>query len=104
EVKPQVGDIDAYIYYNWYSKSNGNFGRVADPKLDGMLEAQRREVDSGKRRELLRSTVRYITDNAYYTAFCYGQGHYFWQSYVKNFAMNIAHNAPPIYDSWIDKS
>jgi peptide/nickel transport system substrate-binding protein len=103
EVKPQVGDIDAYIYYNWYSKSNGNFGKVADPKLDSMLEQQRREVDLAKRRDVLRQTVKYITDNAYYTAFCYGQGHYFWQSYVKNFAMNIAHNAPPVYDSWIDK-
>lgn len=103
EVKPQVGDIDAYIYYNWYSKSNGNFGKVADPELDAMLEEQRRDVDPAKRRETLRQAVKYITDNAYYPAFFYGQGHYFWQSYVKNFAPNIAHNAPPIYDSWIDK-
>ena len=103
EVKPQVGDIDAYIYYNWYSKSNGNFGRVADPKLDALLEEQRRDVDPAKRRTTLRQAVQYITDNAYYSAFFYGQGHYFWQSYVKDFAPNIAHNAPPVYDSWIAK-
>ena len=104
EVKPQVGDIDAYIFYNWYSKSNGNFGGVADPKLDTMLEAQRSTVDLAKRKDTLRQAVKYIVDNAYYTAFCYGQGHYFWQPYVKNFAPNIAHNTMPVYDSWIDKS
>jgi len=104
EVKPQVGDIDAYIFYNWYSKSNGNFGGVADAKLDTMLEAQRSTVDLAKRKDTLRQAVKYITDNAYYTAFCYGEGHYFWQSYLKNFAPNIAHNTMPVYDSWIDKS
>lgn len=103
EVKPQVGDIDAYIYYNWYSKSGGNFGRVDDPKLDAMLQEQRRIVDAAKRKETLRQAVQHIADNAYYTAFCYGQRHYFWQAYVKNFAPNIAHNAPPVYDSWIAK-
>jgi ABC-type transport system substrate-binding protein len=104
EVKPQLGDIDAYIFYNWYSKSNGNFGGVNDPKLDALLEAQRSTVDPAKRNDSLRQAVRLIVDNAYYAAFCYGQGHYFWQPYLKNFAPNIAHNTMPIYDSWIDKS
>jgi len=103
EAKPQVGDIDAYIYYNWYSKSLGNFGGVADPKLDALLEQQRRDVDPGKRHQTLRDAVQYITDNAYYTAFFYGQGHYFWQPYLKNFAPNVAHQGAPIYESWIDK-
>jgi peptide/nickel transport system substrate-binding protein len=104
EVKPQVGDIDAYIFYNWYSKSNGNFGGVNDPKLDALLEAQRSMVDPAKRSETLRQAARLIVDNAYYTAFCYGQGQFFWQPYLKNFAPNIAHNTMPVYDSWIDKS
>jgi ABC-type transport system substrate-binding protein len=104
EVKPQVGDIDAYIFYNWHSKSNGNFGGVNDPKLDVLLEAQRSTVDPAKRNDTLRQAVNLIVDNAYYTAFCYGQGHFFWQPYLKNFAPNIAHNTMPVYDSWIDKS
>jgi peptide/nickel transport system substrate-binding protein len=104
EVKPQVGDIDAYIFYNWYSKSNGNFGGVNDSNLDALLESQRSTVDPAKRSEILRQAVRLIVDNGYYTAFCYGQGHFFWQPFLKNFAPNIAHNTMPVYDSWIDKS
>jgi peptide/nickel transport system substrate-binding protein len=103
EAKPQVGDIDAYIYYNWYSKSLGNFGAIDDPKLDALLEQQRREVDPAKRRETLRQAVRYIADNAYYTAFFYGKRHFFWQPYLKNFAPNIAHNGAPIYESWLER-
>jgi peptide/nickel transport system substrate-binding protein len=101
EAKPQVGDIDAYIYYNWFSKSAGNFGGVADPKLDSLLAQQRQEVDPAKRKETLRSAMKLIVDNAYYTAFFYGQNHFFWQPALKNFAPNIAHYAPPVYDSWI---
>lgn len=101
EAKPQIGDIDAYIYYNWDSKSGGNFGGVSDPQLDALLAQQRQEVDPEKRNATLRQAVKIIVDNAYYTALFYGQNHYFWQPSVKNFAPNIAHFAPPIYDSWI---
>ncbi len=101
EAKPQVGDIDAYIYYNWFSKSAGNFGRVADPELDALLKQQRQEVDPNKRNDVLRQAVKMIHDKAYYTAFIYGQNHFFWQPSIKNFAPNIAHIAPPIYDTWI---
>jgi peptide/nickel transport system substrate-binding protein len=101
EAKPEVGDIDSYIYYNWFSKSVGNFGGVADPELDALLKQQRQEVDPNKRKDVLRQAVKMILDKAYYTAFIYGQNHFFWEPYVKNFAPNIAHYAPPIYDSWI---
>lgn len=103
EAKPVVGDIDGYVYYNWYSKSVGNFGGVADPKLDGLLDAQRAELDAKKRDDLLRQIAQYINDNALYTAFAYGVGWYFWQPYLKNFAPNIARQAPPINDAWVSK-
>lgn len=103
EAKPVVGDIDGYVYYNWYSKSVGNFGGVADPKLDALLDAQRREIDTAKRTDLLRQVARSINDNAYYTSFAYGVGWYFWHPSLKNFSPNVARQAPPLNESWIDK-
>ncbi len=103
EAKPIVGDIDGYVYYNWYSKSVGNFGGVADPKLDTLLDAQRAELDSKKRDDLLRQTAQYINDNAYYTAFAYGVNWYFWHPYLKNFAPNVARQAPPLAAAWVSK-
>ena len=103
EAKPVVGDIDGYVYYNWYSKSVGNFGGVADPKLDTLLDAQRAELDAKKRDDVLRQIAQYINDNAYYTAFAYGVGFYFWQPYLKNFAPNVARQAPPVNDAWVSK-
>jgi peptide/nickel transport system substrate-binding protein len=104
EAKPVVGDIDGYVYYNWYSKSVGNFGGVADPKLDSLLDAQRAALDPNKRKDLLRQIAQYINDNAYYTSFAYGVGWYFWQSYLKNMTPNVARQAPPVNDAWINKS
>ena len=103
EAKPVVGDIDAYIYYNWHTGSYGNFGGVSDPKLDKLLEAQRSEVDAQKRQQILLQVVQYINDNAYYPAFYFGVGYFFWQSYLKNFAPNVIHWAPAVYDSWLEK-
>jgi peptide/nickel transport system substrate-binding protein len=104
EAKPVVGDIDGYVYYNWYSKSVGNFGGVDDPKLDALLDAQRAELDAKKRDAILRQVAQYINDQAYYTAFSYGVGWYFWNSALKNFAPNVARQAPPLNEAWIDRS
>jgi peptide/nickel transport system substrate-binding protein len=103
EAKPVVGDIDGYVYYNWYSKSVGNFGGVADPKLDALLDAQRAEVDTKKRDAVLRQVAQYINDQAYYTAFSYGVGWYFWPPVLKNFAPNVARQAPPLNNAWVDR-
>ena len=61
ESKPVVGDIDSYVYYNWYSKSIGNFGGVADPKLDTLLDQQRAEMDCKKRDAILRQVAHTST-------------------------------------------
>ena len=103
EAKPVVGDIDGYVYYNWYSKSVGNFGGVADPQLDGLLDAQRAELDTKKREGILRQIAQYINENALYTAFAYGVGWYFWQPYLKNLTPNVARQAPPVNEAWISK-
>jgi peptide/nickel transport system substrate-binding protein len=103
EAKPVVGDIDGYVYYNWYSKSVGNFGGVSDPNLDTLLDAQRREVDPKKRTDILRQVTRQINDNAYYTAFSYGVGWYFWHTPLKNFTPNVARQAPPLNEAWVER-
>jgi peptide/nickel transport system substrate-binding protein len=104
EAKPVVGDIDGYVYYNWYSKSVGNFGGVDDPKLDALLDGQRAELDSNKRAAILRQIAQYINDQAFYTAFSYGVGWYFWNPVLKNFSPNVARQAPPVNEAWVDRS
>ena len=69
-------DPDGYSYEVLHSKAPGNIYGVADPDLDKLLEAQRRELDATKRSDLLRQAMlidlnkvyRIWTRNAYKTA------------------------------------
>ena len=103
EQKGVVGDIDAYVTYNWSGTSFGNFGKVNDPQLEALLDAQRQEIDPAKRKQILRQIATMIHDKAYYVAFFYGINDYFWQPYLKNYAPNVIHTGPTIQESWIAK-
>ena len=61
DVNPRLGqgaalhdDPDSLAFGRFHGKSPNNYGRVNDPEVDRLLEAQRREADPEKRREILR--------------------------------------------------
>jgi len=82
--KALFADVDSYLHATYYWMSGTNYQCLNDPKLDGMIEAQRREPDPAKRRELVRQASRYINENAIGLALYSPFTHQAWQPYVKN--------------------
>lgn len=99
----KAGEPDGPLFPTYYSTSGANYGRVKDPQLDKMLEAQRAEVDPAKRKQLVRDVVKYITDNAYGIGL-YDDPHYYaWHPYLKNFAPLGAQMHEHFTQSWLEK-
>jgi peptide/nickel transport system substrate-binding protein len=98
------GDVDSYLYATFHSGSKDNYAGVQDPKLDAMLDAQRREADPQKRLDLVRQAVKYINaDQAYGLALELGTGYEFTQPYLKNYAPQFRVSQYPEVVSWLDK-
>ena len=84
------GDVDAWVYGDFYPGSTKNYNNVNDPALGKMLDQQRAEVDQSKRKTLLRDIVRYINvEKVWGLSVFYGVDWTFWQPEVKNFYPNF---------------
>lgn len=93
-------DVDSWIYAAFHSTSQSNFGKVNDPKLDALVEAQRRTVDPARRREAVREAGRYIGENALGISLPFQHEFSFTQPYVRNFHPNFgAHR--PLAGAWV---
>lgn len=103
DFKTQDSDVDSYLFQTFYSKSAGNYGGIVDPQLDSLLQAERREVDTAKRKDILRQIGRRIYDQAWAVGLYHGTAYSFWQPEVKNFSLEYAHRAFPIVNSWLDR-
>jgi len=98
------GDVDSYLYATFHSGSKDNYAGVQDPKLDAMLDAQRRESDPAKRLQLVRDAVKYINgDQAYGLALDLGTDYEFTQPNLKNYAPQFRVSQYPEVVSWLDK-
>ena len=96
------GDLDQYLYEVFYSKSPGDYGRINDPKLDQMVEAQRSELDPKKRTDLWRQAVQYINgDQAWATALFYGELYRLWQPSVKDLYPDIGYRGLMYTNTWL---
>jgi peptide/nickel transport system substrate-binding protein len=98
-----VGDVDSYAYANFHTDSANNQSFVSDPALDKLLEAQRRELDAAKRRDLVRQAVRLINEQAYSLAIFRAASYQFWQPYLKGYAPNFGTLGVPQADTWLEK-
>ena len=99
--KDLLGDVDSYCYAVFYTGSGANYGGVSDPKLDALLDAQRREADPSKRRELVRQAVRYINEQAYGLAIFAGEQYEDAQSRLKNYYPQFTVFEVPGVQSWL---
>ncbi len=62
---PPNYSIDGWVY-PWYVTGGGlNYNSVADPQLDNLLKAQRKEADPNKRKDILRQLDKYLNDQNY---------------------------------------
>jgi hypothetical protein len=55
-----VVDLDDWVYPFYHTDGTRNSFKISDPVLDPMLEAQRREFDTERRRELGLDIQRYL--------------------------------------------
>ena len=79
------GDVDAWIYGDFYPGSTKNYEGVNDPQLAKMLIDERSETDPAKRREILRQIVRYVNvEKVWGLSLYHGTEYQFWQSYLQN--------------------
>jgi peptide/nickel transport system substrate-binding protein len=98
-------DVDSYVYAVFHSKASNNLGKVNDPGIDRLVEAQRRELDPAKRRERVREAARYIADNALGWSLPYEPEYAFTQSYVRGFVPNFGTGnvIGPVAQAWLAK-
>jgi peptide/nickel transport system substrate-binding protein len=59
-------EVDDFLYGGFFPEQSNNRSHVADPVLNKMLLAQRRELDPAKRREIIHGIQRHLADKAYY--------------------------------------
>jgi peptide/nickel transport system substrate-binding protein len=61
-----VTEVDEFLYELFAAGSVRNRSHVDDPELNRLLNAQRKEMDAGKRREIVLEIQRYLADKTYY--------------------------------------
>ena len=95
-------DIDSYVYGMFHPNSADNYGRINDPQLNPLLEAQRRELDPEKRKEIVKQAARRINDVPWALTLFYGPGYVMTQHRLKNYAPNVAFSyGQVLWDSWV---
>ncbi|MBI2886904.1 MAG: ABC transporter substrate-binding protein [Chloroflexi bacterium] len=95
--KGEYGDMTAVAWYipgyeadseNYpflHSKGAKNYGHYSNPEMDKLLDAQRKERDPAKRREILRKIWDLQLTDLPYIWTPTGRGINGWRPYVKNF-------------------
>jgi peptide/nickel transport system substrate-binding protein len=58
-------DPHSDVYQIYYSTSNINLGKFADPKLDALLDAGKTEMDVAKRIEIYKQVQQIVADQVY---------------------------------------
>ncbi len=102
--KSVLADVDSYLYAIFHPSSGNNYDLVNDPRLNALLEGQRREPVPAKRREIVREAVRYI-NGEYYCGFAiYVRSEFdVWNPRLKNYRPNFNVNGWAVTDSWLEE-
>jgi len=95
-------DNDSILVAQYHSQSAANDTKLKDPEMDQLVMAQRREPNQEKRRELMRSAVKRITDQVFQIGVIYPPKWEMVQSYVKNHQPHFSTEAPYLM-SWLQK-
>lgn len=97
-------DQDSTLYGDFHSSQagSGNSGYVRDAELDRLLNAQRREPDPQKRREIQRAATRRIAEIMAATGTIHTPKGDMVQPYIQNYHPHFSVKAPYAV-SWIKK-
>ncbi|HLE82455.1 MAG TPA: ABC transporter substrate-binding protein, partial [Dehalococcoidia bacterium] len=78
-------DVDTELYAFLHSKGAKNYGFYKNPEMDKLLEAQRKEQDPTKRKEILKKIWDLQLSDMPLIWYPTGRGINGWRPYVKNF-------------------
>jgi len=101
---------DGWLYPFYNSKGGTNYNGVNDPDLDKLLDQQRKELDAGKRKEIIKQIDKRLGDQNYDVFFPNSWVRQAWLTSIKNFRPHgfmshsqcyLAHSYSQV---WIDKS
>lgn len=100
-----AADLEFVLFLYYSAKSPSNYSRVNDTTLQGLIEAERREADTTKRRDLIRQAVRRINEVPLGLATYYGRNYEVVQPNVMNYAPNMASigSMPSFTTTWLEK-
>jgi peptide/nickel transport system substrate-binding protein len=59
-------EVDDFLFSTHVPEQPNNRSHVSDPELTKLLQAQRREIDPKKRKDIIDDVQRYVADKAYY--------------------------------------
>lgn len=102
--KSLQGDVDSYVYAAFYPGNRANYTEINDPELTPLLDAQRRETDPAKRRDIVRQAVKRINTEMFWAEAIYYPVRYnLWQPRLKNYAPYFGANTIPVFtDTWLE--
>jgi peptide/nickel transport system substrate-binding protein len=85
--------------------SSLNWDGYCNPEMDKMIEAQSREGDEARRKQLLWEIERKLAEDVARPIIFYTRGGTYWQPYVKGVTLmvNSIFNANRREDWWLDK-
>src|SRR5436305_3340141 len=100
-----VDDPDGNIVENYSCKSERNYTQYCNAEVDRLLEAQSRELDKDKRKQLVWEIERILVDDAARPIVLAGIAGNCSQPYVRNFKPhdNSQYNNLRFEDVWLDK-
>ena len=100
-----VDDPDPNFYQNYVCDSPRNYTGHCNRALDAKIEAQSREVDPGKRRQLVWEIDRTLQEELARPIMYHSRAATCWQPWVKGLTMmvNSQYNGWRMEDVWLDR-
>ncbi len=98
-------DPDQYLYHFFHSSSptSSNWGRVNDPVLDKLIDAQRGELDEAKRKQLVRDCIERIYQQMYYIPTASINGYSPRSGAIRDMPRHKSETLVHIARAWLDK-
>src|SRR5262249_31291865 len=100
-----VDDPDGNIVENYSCNSERNYTQYCNAEVDKLLAAQSRELDVGKRRQMVWDIETLLVDDAARLSTLWFEVGNCWQPYVKGYKPhdNSQYNNQRYEDVWLDK-
>ena len=100
-----IDDPDVTITENFHCKSENNFTKYCNPKVDELLEQQSAERDVEKRKQIVFEIERVLAEEIARPIISHGRSAQCWHPYVKGYIRqeNSIYNQWRLEALWLDK-